>query len=296
MQRAGLVWKRADEVTRGDLIVTVEECPDQGRTEVDGFALTEAFMELAGLYVGDGDGAPRTGLRFAIPEGPLQDYYASLAEHTFRASSTLGGNGQGKNRTYGMHSRKRHYVFTVGSKSAFLQFEALGLTGNARTKRVPEWVYSLSLPLRLAFLRGYVDSDGTVGKDGRLAFGACNKALIDDVRMLLVSCGVPVSNVTSDVGRMGNKGPIELHRFICGYPAYNRMVGSHDARYIDRLAREGRGKDGRYVQGVTDGVWNLELAPGLGMERVKSVDYVGEEEVYDLSTTGSHTFVALRGG
>jgi len=293
-QEAHLVWKRADQIQRGDLLVSVEECPDRGRTDINGMALTEEFMELAGLYVGDGDGDERTGLRFAIPRGQLQDYYASVAERTLQPSSTVGQPGRGRNRSYGpVRTRKRHYIFVVGSKHAYQLFERLGFTGNARTKRVPAWVYGLALPLRLAFLRGYLDADGTVGKDGRLVFGSCNKALIHDVRALLVSCGIPVSNVTSDVGRIGNYGPIESHRFICGYPAYNRAVGSHDERYADRLAHDSNGsRDGRYVAGVTGSVWNLTLPAGLGLERVTSARFVGEEEVYDLCTSGAHTFVA----
>jgi hypothetical protein len=39
-------------------------------------------------------------------------------------------------------------------------------------------------------------------------------------------------------------------------------------------------------------VRNLALPSGLGIERVASVEFVGEQEVYDLCTTGSHTFVA----
>lgn len=293
-QRASLVWKRADQIRPGDLLVSAEECPDQQRIEVDGYPLTEEFMELAGLYLGDGDGDDRTGVRFAIPEGPLQDYYAATAERVAQPSTTMGGTGQGRDRSYGpVHSRKRHYIFTVGSKRFYRRLKALGLTGNARTKRIPAWVYEAALPLRLAFLRGYLDADGTVGKDGRLVFGSCNLALIHDVRALLVSCGIPVSNVLSDTGRVGNYGPIELHRFICGYPAYNRLVGSHDERYLKRLEHESNGRrDGRYVPGVTAAAWNLHLPSGLGIERVAAVESIGEQEVYDLCTTGSHTFIA----
>jgi len=294
-QGANLIWKRADQIAEGDLIVTVEELPDQGQSSVDDIPLTEEFMEIAGLYMGDGDGSERDGLRFAIPAGPLQDYYAAVARRVFEPSTTRGEPGRGRNRDYGpISARQREYIFTVGSKRAYKLFRSLGLTGKARTKTVPGWVFAAARPLRLAFLRGYLDADGTVGKDGRLAFGACNKALIHQIRALCVSCGIPVSNVTSDTGRMGNYGPIELHRFICGYAKYNRSVGSHDERYIERLQYEGKGsRDGRYISGSTCCVWNLEIPDGLGVERVKSV--VREAEpcvVYDLCTHGSHTFIA----
>lgn len=295
-QRASLAWKRTDQLQRGDLLVTVEELPDLGEHDVNGYPLTEQFMEFAGLYLGDGDGSERSGLRLAIPAGQLQDYYADVAERLFSYTSTVGEPGQGNNRQYGngifVKCRRKKYIFTVGSADAYRRMRELGLTGDARSKRVPTWVFRASLALRLAFLRGYLDADGTVGKDGRLAFGAANRDLIHDIRALAISCGIPVSNVTSDMGRMGNYGPIELYRFICGYAKYNRMVGSHDERYLERLAVESKGKDGRYIPGTTCNVWNYQLAQQFGIERVKSVECVGDFDVYDLATTGTHTFIA----
>lgn len=70
-------------------------------------------------------------------------------------------------------------------------------------------------------------------------------------------------------------------------------VEEHPNRYSKRPARGRKGsRSGRYVPGVTAAVRNLTLPSGLGIERVASVEFVGEQEVYDLCTTGSHTFVA----
>ena len=40
----------------------------------------------------------------------------------------------------------------------------MGVTGNAKTKRVPPWVFELSEELRLAYLAGIVDSDGSISR------------------------------------------------------------------------------------------------------------------------------------
>jgi len=87
------------------------------------------------------------------------------------------------------------YGFQFHSKEAVAWHHLMGVTGTARTKRVPGWVFGLSEPLRLAFLAGIVDTDGSVGKDGRLVVQFANRELVEDVRMLLVSCGIQCSNV-----------------------------------------------------------------------------------------------------
>ena len=287
LQKSELVWKRADEIERGDLIISVEELPHGNRTSVDNIVITEKLAELLGLYLGDGDGSERTGVRFAIPQGELQEYYARSSEEIFTYSSTNGRLYNNKK----LKCRRGKYIFIVGSADTYRLFNKLGVTGKSKTKRVPSWVYECSLEIKLAFLRGYLDSDGTVGKDGRIVFGCANKSLIHDIRALCISCGIPVSNVLSDVGRCGNFGPIELHRFICGYPKYNRLIGTHDNKYFDRINIISMGKDGRYQQG-SHCVWNISLPSGVGIEKVKSVEYIGEEKVFDLCTSGSHTFIA----
>ena len=87
-------------------------------------------------------------------------------------------------------------------------------------------------------------------------------------------------------------GPVNLYRFICGYSKYNRIIWSNDERYQKRLEYESKGnRYGRYQAGThrTDG---LALPDGYGISQVLNCEYIGEEEVYDLSTSDSHTFIA----
>jgi hypothetical protein len=236
---------------------------------------------LLGLYLGDGDKDNRT-IRFAIPEGQLQDHYADKASKTFERTNK--GHGI-------LEAKKRKYIFSIHSKHAVETLNYLEMFGTALTKRVPSWIYDIDPLLQLAFLRGYLDSDGTVDKMGRITFASANKELINDIRVLCITCGIPVSNINEYHG-IGNYGSINTYRFICGYPKYNRVIWSNDERYKKRLQHKSHGKrDGRYMIGTyrSDG---LELPDGYGISRVLNCEYIGEEDVYDLSTNNSHTFIA----
>jgi len=278
-------WKRADEIEPGDILVSVEETPDLGVTEYDGLQITDELMEVCGLYLGDGDITQGRTVRFAIPESEAQDIYAEKCERVFSRAYT--GYGE-------LKAKRNHHIFIIHSAEAVRLLHRLGFTGNALTKRVPAWVFTLSKSLRLAFLRGYLDSDGTVNKNrGAICYAAANEALINDIRTLCLSCGIPVSNLGHHYSADGNYGPVSLHRFTCGYSKYNRLIGANNPEKQARLQVDTESPyDGRFVPGKTFRITSLTLPQGMGVERVSEVEFVGEEDVYDLSTSGTHTFIA----
>lgn len=59
---------------------------------------------------------------------------------------------------------------------------------SAYTKRVPEWVKRGSYGIKLAFLQGFLDADGSVLKDRnkiRINFTSVNLELLEDIQDLL---------------------------------------------------------------------------------------------------------------
>ncbi len=66
-----------------------------------------------------------------------------------------------------------------------------GFEGNARTKRVPVWVWSVPESQRLAFIAGYIDADGSLlASKRRLSIKSANRELLQDVASLLVTVGL----------------------------------------------------------------------------------------------------------
>ena len=63
--------------------------------------------------------------------------------------------------------------------------------GFEEAAHLPGWLYGLTRPLLLAFLRGYLDGDGHVSKAGWITWSSANPDLLEDVRALCIVAGYP---------------------------------------------------------------------------------------------------------
>jgi len=171
----------------------------------------------------------------------------------------------------------------------------LGLSGTAHTKRVPGWVFGTSRAERLAFLRGYLDSDGSVDKRGKVSYSSCNPDLIEDIRHLCMSLGIAVSNAYHRVGQTvlpnGQAGDVDQWTITCSDPAANRMIGSHNPRHQKRLDA-GRGWDRKGKSYPFAKGRRSEPPAGCEYSRVVGIEYLLAEPVYDIEVEGTHNFVA----
>jgi len=96
-------------------------------------------------------------------------------------------------RAFGVKVVKENETkFTICGRIVYLLFvKVWGMGKNARTKRVPKFVYSLSRDLIQEFLSGYFDGDGTVLRyPKRLMFYSVNKELLQDIATLLLRNGI----------------------------------------------------------------------------------------------------------
>ncbi|MCL6453559.1 MAG: phage portal protein [Alicyclobacillus sp.] len=299
--KVGVVWTNqyvaAGEIKRGDILVTLDHLPDLARTTApNGRNLTVGFMEFCGLLLGDGNalkvsGQP-VGVTIARSEtAAYMDHYREVMRTEFRRYD--GGNGRGDMSAVpvvpvSLVESERSTQFK--SVLAASELTSLGLSGTAFTKRVPGWVFETSEELRLAFLRGFLDADGTVDAKGRITFYSANKDLINDVRHLCMGLGIPVTNVRCDRNRRrapGSKAvvPTLMWRFTCSDPGANARIGSHDPRYIERLqAGKPFGRKNRAYPRA--GGRQFSLA------RVTQIEHKPAEPVYDIEVEGTHCFIA----
>ena len=277
----------AQELEPGDALVALDRIPDLGGdTAPNGRALTEGFMEFCGLLLGDGNlikaNGKYVGVQIARADSArYMDHYRDVARKEFRAGGTTPTHGE------------RHGMAKLSAAAQEL-FD-LGFSGTAFTKRVPEWVHGLKEDLRLAFLRGFLDADGTANKRGRIAFDSANRELLDGFRHLCIGLGIPVTNMqsvtqTSTPPEATAPHTTVMHRFTCSNPAANARIGSHDPRYIERMAagvpfgRKGRAYPRRGGKG-------FDLA-GAALSAVVSIRKLAKERVFDLEIDGTHCFVA----
>ena len=156
-------FRRLDQLKPGNRIV-VAGCVTDGRplplpkilTKTDAVSLpsvtTPEFMRIVGHFVGDGfirNNRKRKkilGLRIYEPEGgKFREEYEYLYRKVFKCKIFKDGP-----------------KFAIASKPPSQLFIALDLDHTARKKVVPDWVFSLPLDHRLAFLEGYAQADGHI--------------------------------------------------------------------------------------------------------------------------------------
>lgn len=290
------VWARADEITTDDyLILAHGHGAATSSIAPNGRVLTKQFMEVCGLYVAEGSMNERAVVIARADDAPYMPAYRDAIGDSF-----VKADGS----TVTVREQVRSTAFS--SVLAVSELRELGFGGVAATKRVPGWVFGLDRSLILAFLRGYLDGDGTVNRRGWIAWTSINRALIEDVRHLCMLCGIPVGEacgypITYGFGDRPRRLPGMVWQAWSFSVVHNREIGSHDPRYVERWAlaaaseRVGR-FDPEYVGRGKGGA-----RPGLGFDiegaiisRVVAIESGSNQEfaVYDIEVEGTHNFVA----
>lgn len=301
-QKVRVEWRdeycEAGRLKAGDTLITLGRLPSQNRTcAPTGRQLTVGFMEFAGLLLGDGNVLKNKGVSIARADhATYMNHYRDVMRAEFVRWD--GGNGRGNvahavaTAPVTLVEGERSTMFS--SVQAAVELTTLGLSGTAFTKRVPSWVYDTPDDLRLAFLRGFLDADGTVDRKGRITFYSANRNLIDDIRHLCLGLGIPVTNRRFDdqVGRttfMKNAVKTRMWRFTCSDPGSNRRIGSHDSRYVERLgsAQSFDRKDRKYPR--FGGARQVEA---IALARIVSIQHQQAEPVYDIEVERDHCFIA----
>jgi len=148
----------------------------------------DRLMWLFGLFVGDGSietsPAASGGLRWAkvVFSVPHQDRARA------RLVDTMGQLMPETTPT----ERRDGITLTWNSVDLAEMLQRNGFVSGAQQKRVPDWVLDLPESQRLAFVAGYLDSDGSAPR-GRRGFSikSVNRGLLEDVSDILTSLGIP---------------------------------------------------------------------------------------------------------
>jgi len=288
------VWRRAGELKVGDVLIAADGIESAGLERCPTRDVTEGFAEFCGLLLGDGNINKNHGVTIArAATAQYMDHYRDVMAAEF--VSYDGGNGREVlTKTRPVHIGESDRQTRFSSVLAANELTELGLAGTAHTKSVPGWVFKLTDKLRLAFLRGFLDADGSVDKKGRISYSSCNEKMLSQIRHLCIAVGVPVTNMRCQEGVTtlpnGRQIAFRQYAFTCSDPGANRRIGSNDPRYVARMMagkpinRKGR-KYPRYGGKGFD-------APGMALSRITSIDHDPVEKVYDLEVDGTHCFIA----
>ncbi|HZA11375.1 Fe-S cluster assembly protein SufB [Mycobacterium sp.] len=281
-------WVTLGEIAVGDFIAVPRQTPEFGEAKelptVAGLTSPPTssadLMWLLGLYIGDGNlhlSTKTYRVQFAIPatDGQLRAELIRVVKDLFGLRCIEADE----------------YRIVVNSKALTEWFTELGFTGLSLTKRVPEWVYSLPVDQRLAFLGGWVDADGYVRPDrsGSITLTCANEALLEQARELAELSGLRAGGPWRFTQPYRHRPERTQVAWRLGMSGDFERLGCRNPKRTDRFGRRAYFHSSNGAHGTTI---RFHCNEWLGFERVKSIQPYAVEPVYDIGVDGPHNFVA----
>ncbi len=250
---------------------------------------TDDLMWLFGYWVGDGNieiepGKSEGVIRWAKVgfSTPVQDRARGRLMETMTALVDV----EPVERADGHH-------LAWNSKELAEFFHANGFMGKARTKRIPQWVYSLPESQRLAFVAGYMDADGTV-RERYFSLKSVNRELLEDTAFLLVTLGITPRLYTE----FSAPRQVEIMGVTCVAHGSHRLEFFVDERFYPFVSRGLREKAEarpslQKERGRAVGRSNIVLSDSVEMAPV-TVSQPTSEKVptWDIEVEGTGNFVS----
>ncbi|MBV6417912.1 MAG: DNA gyrase subunit B [Steroidobacteraceae bacterium] len=275
---------------RDDLELTPEHHGNKGIARY--ISLDENLLSVLGFYLAEGSCSDRNGIRFSIGTGN-QQFVTEMTQRLLRIFGLSPILYQSPGRCAEL--KLVHRVAALAWQHIF------GFVGaDSCTKRVPDLVFNVAEPLRLAFLRGFLLGDGTASR-GRIAFSTSSYDLASGLMYCLGSFGVvaSLSEIEPDgVVREVNGAPCETkHRHWV-----ITVACADDLRRLEPVWRDHAGGDtiAAHVESTRPAM-NCRFEPidgDLMALPIVSIDAVqpGNGHVYDFSVDGDENFIAGMGG
>lgn len=263
-----------------------------------GEALDSRLGEFLGLLVGDGClmGEEETALLTLAPEEHAVAAHVQESLHSYKVEHARDGRGA---RECNVNQPQGTVRVGTASRCVVDEVKRFAVVNRgSEGKRFTEQVYRLNQTSVAAVLRGLFTADGTVANYGEksqyVSLDSVSLPLLQQVQQLLLSFGIKakiyrnrrVAGQTTALLPDGKGGQreypvLQLHSLRISRSSrqvFEREIGflacSPKAEQLARLNRE--------VSSYRD---HLE-------ERVASLEYLGEQPVYDLTEPETHHFVA----
>ena len=289
-------WLTVTELREGDLIAVPRTVPEFGtpyrlpdlpaqthHLETPCRAPEQAdddLMWLLGLFVGDGnlqDAGKTHRIQFAIPDtdAEVRDEVARVVDRLFGLRAIAADR----------------YRVIINSKALVNWFWRIGFHGTSRSKRVPDWVFSLPPEQRLAFLGGWVDADGYIkpGADGSVVLTCVSAPLIEQAQDLAELCGLITSGPWGFTQRYRHDPERLGGAFRLGISGDFERLGCRNPRRLERFGRRQHRRSFTSAKGLT---FKAQCNDWLGFTPVTSIRPSTIEPVYDIEVDGPHNFVA----
>jgi len=278
-----LVWKTLAELRKGDDVVVLKKLNIGKPFAFGGFRVSKKgdykvnkinavripersssnLMRFLGLYVGDGwvrVNKAETG--FALPKG------------TKGRKEVLAAT----KKVFGIDASRIDDCYVFFNSVNLARFIAsLGFGEGAKSKTVPDWVFTLPEKEKVAFVEGLMLSDGyRTGNSCRYVSASFD--LLGRLRMLLQTMGFRVGKIHRQVKK---KGTFVVYRKLLKDSEYGYICFSkRDDWDVKRYPQQYK------YQNFLIGNRNFET------EKVRSIRFIAVEPTLDLRVDGEHNFIA----
>jgi Fe-S cluster assembly scaffold protein SufB len=193
-----LAWTSVASIVPGDELAIVGLVPDRGRPHrfdeiarrkhsQNRFAApvetTDDLMWILGFYVGDGflDGENR--VTFAVPD---TDPACAPLRERLRAVFAVEAH------------RARGVQLRINSAPLVDWLRVAGFSGDATTKRLPDWIFRIPHAQKRAFIDGYIAADGHIREGHRnISITSTSWVLLEQVRALAISAGMNATKIST---------------------------------------------------------------------------------------------------
>lgn len=158
--------------------------------------------------------------------------------------------------------------------------EEYELNTTSYTAKVPEKIFSGTLQQKQLFLRSLFQADGCVRirknkNSGDIVLSTISEELAHGVQLLLLSMGIYSNISVSHDARKERKPVYQVSiSFFSERKKYEKMIGFISREKKEKLIR------------LNNSIIGKQKAP-LSEESVVSIEYIGEEEVFDIQTETS---------
>jgi len=247
-------WRRADQLKVGDAAIVLSHIPNEPDCDLhlpDGRCMTKDFLWFLGYLFGDG--WANIGKRNRGYVCVAKSVYPDLNNQI--CSQIKKWFGHDPYETSGGYYR-------IDNIASVRLLKAIGFYGNAKTKRIPNWIFQTSTECRREFLKGLIDADGYKFPKGySYRIQLSNRKLIEDCYWLALTCGVRPNKILS------------MTRFL--HPPHTKEPRFFTSWHLG-LTFTNQQAFGEHFR------W----------DRITEINEWGEEEVFDLTIDETSNFVA----
>jgi len=249
------------------------------------------FYEMIGVYLGDGYGDKHMQLTMdKTSEVGILNKFAKYVGSYERITH--------KTQPASVSMRQTSAALTVANKAVMEKLnQIINFSFEAHEKVIPQTIFESDLGIQKYVLRGLFTADGTVADYGEksqyVSLDLTSLQLLKDTQILLLGFGIKSKLY---LNRRAGKDTALLPDGKGGVKEYKvremhslRISRSSRVKFEKLIGFMPESPKAERLRRLNERVFTYEDKP---FDLIRSIEYIGEQQVYDLTEPVTHTFVA----